>query len=36
VHLADQANAVKVLIRDHDSKFTASIDAAFAGDGTRP
>ena len=33
--LTDQANAVKFLIRDRDTKFTASFDAAFAGDGTR-
>jgi transposase InsO family protein len=33
--LADQANAVKFLIRDRDTKFTASFDAVFAADGIR-
>ncbi|MGH9089554.1 MAG: integrase core domain-containing protein, partial [Acidimicrobiales bacterium] len=33
--LAEQANAVKVLIRDRDTKFTASFDAVFTGDNCR-
>jgi putative transposase len=33
--LADHANAVKFLIRDRDTKFTASFDAIFAADAIR-
>jgi putative transposase len=33
--LADQANPVKLLIRDRDTKFTASFDEAFTAEGTR-
>jgi putative transposase len=35
IDLANQANAVKFLIRDRDTKFTASVDAVFAAEGTR-
>jgi len=33
--LADQANTVKFLIRDRDTKFTASFDAVFTAEGIR-
>jgi len=33
--LADRANAVKFLIRDRDTKYTASFDATFAADAIR-
>ena len=35
MELAEQAGAVKFLIRDRDTKFTASFDAVFATDGIR-
>ena len=35
MELADQANALKFLVRDRDTKFIASFDAVFAADGTR-
>ena len=35
MELVDQAQAVKFLIRDHDTKFTSSFDAVFAADGIR-
>jgi len=35
IDLADQANAVKFLIRDRNTKFTTSFDAVFAADGTK-
>jgi putative transposase len=35
MELAEQANAFKFLIRDRDTKLTASFDAIFAADGTR-
>jgi len=35
MELAEQADAVKFLIRDRDTKYTASFDAVFAAEGTR-
>ena len=35
MELADQANPVKFLVRDRDTKFTASFDPVFAADGVR-
>lgn len=35
IELAEQSSAVKFLIRDRDTKFTASFDAVFASDGIR-
>ncbi|MDA8315203.1 MAG: integrase [Actinomycetota bacterium] len=35
MQLADEAPAVKFLIRDRDTKFTSSFDAVFAADGIR-
>ncbi len=35
MELAEQAGAIKFLIRDRDTKFTASFDAVFAADGIK-
>ncbi len=35
IELAEQGTAVKFLVRDRDTKFTASFDAVFAGEGIR-
>jgi putative transposase len=35
MELADQAKSVKFLIRDRDTKFTASFDAVFTAEGIR-
>jgi putative transposase len=35
IGLADEATRVKFLIRDRDTKFTASFDTVFAAEGTR-
>jgi len=35
MELTDQARAVKFLVRDRDTKFTASFEAVFAAEGTR-
>ena len=35
MELADQANAIKFLVRDRDTKFSASFDVVFTADGTR-
>ena len=35
MELAEQASAIKVLIRGRDTKFSATFDAVFAGNGAR-
>ena len=35
MELADEAKAVTFLVRDRDTKYTASFDAVFAAEGTR-
>jgi len=35
MELAECANAIKFVVRDRDTKFSASFDAVFAADGTR-
>jgi len=35
MELAEQASTIKFLVRDRDTKFTASFDAIFAAEGTR-
>ena len=35
MEITEQASAVKFVVRDRDTKFTASFDAVFAAEGTR-